>query len=225
MSFTSVDLPLPETPVTTMNRPSGNSTSMFLRLCSRAPCSTSFLPLPRPPLGGLLDARAPERYWPVSDSGFARDVLRASRRPPGSRPAGPAPGPEIDHVIGALDGFRVVLDHQHGIAHVAQPGERVEQAAVVARVQTDGGLVEHIQHAAQLGADLRGQADALRLAAGERVRRAVQAQVIQADGAEELEAVADLFGDAPGDLPLALVELPGARRRSGQRHAVNRDEA
>ena len=32
ISFTSVDLPLPETPVTTISRPSGNSTSMSLQI-------------------------------------------------------------------------------------------------------------------------------------------------------------------------------------------------
>jgi hypothetical protein len=33
-------------------------------------------------------------------------------------------------------------------------------------MQPDGRLIEHVQHAAQLRADLRGQADALRFAAG-----------------------------------------------------------
>jgi hypothetical protein len=36
MSKASVLLPLPETPVTTVKRLRGMSTSMFLRLCSRA---------------------------------------------------------------------------------------------------------------------------------------------------------------------------------------------
>ena len=36
-SFTSVDLPEPDTPVTEQNTPSGTFTSMFLRLCCDAP--------------------------------------------------------------------------------------------------------------------------------------------------------------------------------------------
>ena len=36
MSNASVDLPEPDTPVTTVNRSRGMSTSMLLRLCSRA---------------------------------------------------------------------------------------------------------------------------------------------------------------------------------------------
>ena len=45
-SETSVLLPEPETPVTATKRASGNVTSTFLRLCSRAPRTTSDWPLP-----------------------------------------------------------------------------------------------------------------------------------------------------------------------------------
>ena len=44
MSSTSVDLPEPETPVTTTNKPSGNATSMFFRLLARAPMTLMALP-------------------------------------------------------------------------------------------------------------------------------------------------------------------------------------
>jgi hypothetical protein len=40
MSLTSVDLPEPDTPVTATKHPSGISTSMPFRLCSRAPLIT-----------------------------------------------------------------------------------------------------------------------------------------------------------------------------------------
>jgi hypothetical protein len=64
-------------------------------------------------------------------------------------------------------------------------GQRVQQHAVVARVQADGGLVQHVAHALQVAAQLRGQADALRLAAAERGRGAVQRQVAQAHLGQE----------------------------------------
>ena len=168
---------------------------MFLRLCSRAPCTVSVLPLPRRRRAGAAISRAPERYWPVSEAGLRVDL---GRRAGGHELAAQASGagPEIDDVIGALDGFGVVLDHEHGVAEIAQAHERVEQAVVVARVQADGRLVEHVQHAAELRSDLRGQAYALRFAAGERGGGAVQAQVIEADGGEEVEPVADLFEHA-----------------------------
>ena len=150
-------------------------------------------------VAGTGISSAPERYWPVSDAG-----LRAisSGVPAGHQfAAQPARArAEIDHVIGALDGLGIVLHHQHGVAHVAQLRQGFEQAVVVARMQADGRLVQHVEHAAQLRADLRGQADALRFAAGERGGGAVQAQVIQPDGGEKLQAAADFVQHAARDL-------------------------
>src|SRR3972149_2717796 len=40
VSNASVDLPEPDSPVITMSLPRGSSTSMFFRLCSRAPLTT-----------------------------------------------------------------------------------------------------------------------------------------------------------------------------------------
>ncbi len=58
-------------------------------------------------------------------------------------------------------------------------------------------------------ADLRGEADALALAAGERAGIAVQGEVGEADIVEEAEALADLLEDALGDRRLLGVELVG----------------
>ncbi len=56
-------------------------------------------------------------------------------------------------------------------------------------------------------------------AAGKRGRRAVQAQVVEPHGAEEFQPVADFVQHAPGDLHLALGELPAVqlRKRAGNR--------
>jgi hypothetical protein len=61
-----------------------------------------------------------------------------------------------------------MLDDDHGVAEVAQALQRFEQPVVVALVQADRGLVEHVEHAGQARADLRGEADALALAARQR---------------------------------------------------------
>ena len=61
MSVTSVDLPLPETPVTAVNVPSGTVKSTFLRLCSRAPFTVSFLTLPLRRFFGTGTTRSPRR--------------------------------------------------------------------------------------------------------------------------------------------------------------------
>ncbi len=61
-----------------------------------------------------------------------------------------------------------MLDHQHRVAEIAQARERLQQPVVVALMQADRRLVEHVEHAGQAGADLGGEADALALAAGQR---------------------------------------------------------
>ena len=83
-------------------------------------------------------------------------------------------GSQVDHVIGAADGVLVVLHDDQRVAVLREQGQRVEQHLVVARMQADGGLVEHVAHALQVRAQLSGQADALRLAARQRRRGAVQ---------------------------------------------------
>ena len=68
-----------------------------------------------------------------------------------------------------------------------QAAQRLEQARVVARVEADRGLVEDVEHADERGADLRGQADALALAARERLRDAIEREVVEPDVDEEAE--------------------------------------
>ena len=80
----------------------------------------------------------------------------------------PGAGPDVDDVVGDLDGLLVVLDDEHRVAQVAQADQRVDEATVVALVQADRRLVEHVEHADQARADLGGQPDALRLTAGQR---------------------------------------------------------
>ena len=53
--------------------------------------------------------------------------------------------------------------------------QRFEQPRVVALVQADRRLVEHVEHAGEARADLRGQPDALALAAGQRAGAARRA--------------------------------------------------
>jgi len=68
-----------------------------------------------------------------------------------------------------------------------EPLEHVEQDPVVAVVQADGRLVQDVADAAQVRTQLRGEPDALRLAARERRRGAVERQVAQADLLQEVE--------------------------------------
>ncbi|MDT4830208.1 hypothetical protein FQZ97_636620 [compost metagenome] len=123
----------------------------------------------------------------------------------------------VDHVVGAADHVLVVLHHQHRVAQVAQVLQRGDEAVVVALVQADAGLVEHVHHAGQAAADLARQADALGLATAERVGAAVQAQVVQAHIVEEFQPLADLVDHARGDVALGARQLQA--REIGQRFA------
>ena len=101
-----------------------------------------------------------------------------------------------------------------------------EQPLVVALVQADRGLVEHVEHAGQPRADLARQADALALAARQRAGGAGERQVVEADIDQEAQPVADLLQDAGRDLVLLVGELlrqrlePVARRACTDRAAT-----
>jgi hypothetical protein len=75
-------------------------------------------------------------------------------------------GSEINDVIGSSHCFLIVFDHHKRIASRTQHRQRGEQLFVVAGVQANGRLVEHIQHSSQIRTQLRRQPDAPRFAAG-----------------------------------------------------------
>ena len=186
MPLISDDLPAPDTPVTATSTPSGNATSMFLRLCSRAPFTVSHALRLAALAQAPRCARCPTRKRPVSDAGFA---LSSSGRALGDDAAAQAPGAraEVDDVVGRFDGLGVVLDDDDAVAEIAQPAQRRDQAQVVALVQADRRLVEHVHDAGQLGAELRRQPDALRLAARQRRGGAIERQVFEPDVEQEAE--------------------------------------
>ena len=139
-------------------------------LLARAPRTTiwPFSALRRD--AGVLIDRSPRRYAPVTDVGSFSSCAGVPWKIT-CPPCSPAPGPEVHDVVGLADRLFVVLDDDHGVAEVAQAAERGQQRAVVALVQANRRLVEHVEHAGEVRSDLRRQADALRLAARQRVRR------------------------------------------------------
>ena len=74
-------------------------------------------------------------------------------------------------------------------------------------MQTDAGLVQHIQHAGQRTADLRGQADALAFAARKRAGPARKSQVIQPHIFQKSQAVFDLLQNTVANAVLLLGKL------------------
>ena len=93
----------------------------------------------------------------------------------------------VDDVVGDLHHVGVVLDDDHGVALVAQLLEQLGEAMHVARVQADARLVEDVHHVDEAAAEVLDHLDALRLAAGQRVGLAVEAQVVEPDVDHGLE--------------------------------------
>src|SRR6185312_14026476 len=107
--MTSEDLPPPETPVTQVKVPIGNSAVMLRRLLARAP--TIFRVCPGAP--GRRRAGSSMRRRPVGGDDLA--AMDAGERA------------DIDQMIGAADRLLVMLDDDHGVAEITQPLERREQ--------------------------------------------------------------------------------------------------
>ena len=112
-------------------------------------------------------------------------------------------GTQIDHMIGAPDGVLVVFDHHQRVALGAQPIQGIEQREVVARMQADGRFVQHVADALQIRTELRGQPNALRLAAGQGRRGAIQLQIAQAHVAQKCGARGELRQQIARDVALA----------------------
>ena len=196
------------------------STSRLRRLCSRAPTIDSFRfgSIRRRCAGTGIDRR------PGQVGARQRGVVRLER---GDRAAVhhltavlPRARSDVDRPVGRADGVFVVLDDDERVAHVAQPRQRLDQTAVVALVQPDRRLVEHVEHAHQPGTDLRGEPDPLCLAPGQRARGPVQRQVVQADVEQEAQPGLHLLEHPPGDRGLAGVEQHPVEelRAVGHRH-------
>ena len=100
-----------------------------------------------------------------------------------------------------------MLYDDYGVARVAQLFERMNKTSVVALVQSYRGLVEDVEHVDELRPNLRGQAYALALAAGETHRGARQAEVVETYVHEKLYARAYLFENLGRYLLLAGRQL------------------
>ena len=116
-------------------------------------------------------------------------------------------GADIQHVVGGEDGVLVMFDDDHRVAEVAQMLQRFDQLVVVALVQADGRLVEHIEDTGETRTDLAGQTDTLALAARQGAGRTRQRQVLKADVVEEAQAFANFLQDADADFVLLGGEM------------------
>ena len=127
--------------------------------------------------------------------------------------------PDIHNPIAGPNGVFVVLDNEHGVAQVAQSVQRVDQAMIIALVQPDGRLVQHIQRAHESRANLAGQTNALGLTTGQGASRAREGQIVETDIEQKPKACVYFFGDALGNHLFALTQLEACQklRRLGNR--------
>ena len=189
---TSVDFPEPETPVTQTSNPSGRLSVRSLRLFSRAPRIRSVRLA-----SGLrrlvrCDACEPPGEIRAGDRAGLAEQSRDRARVDELAALAARAGPEVDHVVGRLDERALVLDHDDSVAGVREPPQHSGETRGVARVQSHGRLVEHVERARERAAERGRQRHALRLAARERARLAAERQVAEAHVHQEAQPAADL---------------------------------
>src|SRR6185503_8540714 len=111
-----------------------------------------------PPAGGEGDLQVAGQVPAGEAPAVLHDLGRGAR---GHDLASVAPGPgaEVDDPVALLHGLAVVFDHDHRVADVPQVLEGGQELPVVPLVEADGRLVEDVDDAGQLAADLAGQAD------------------------------------------------------------------
>ena len=193
-------------PGTRRRRPSGCARALRARGTCRDPRRAARAP---------RSAAFPRGSLPVTDRRFAHHLGRGSLRDDLSAVLARA-GAHVDEPVGGAHHLLVVLDDDHGVAEVAQALERPDQAAVVALVEADRRLVEDVEDADELRADLRREPQPLRLAARERPGRAVEVQVADADVVEERRAArGSPSGSAARSAPRSASAR--ARRRTAAR--------
>ena len=232
MSCTSVLLPEPETPVTHTRCSSGNLDRDALQVVIACAFEDEAR---RRVADQALQAHADLLARAEVGAGQGVGALhRLGRAVEDDRAAALAgAGAHVDQPVGGEHHRRVVLDHDQGVAGVAQAMHRQHDPAHVARMQADRRLVEHEQGIDQRGAERGGEVDALDLAARERAALPVERQVADADVAEIAQARPDLVMEMVQELRLAnparraKVQFPrrpprrpGRRRRAAGRSAA-----
>ena len=110
-------------------------------------------------------------------------------------------------MVGGHDRGRVVLHDHHRVASVAQPSQEREERVHVLGVQTDRGLVEHVERVDQARTQGVCQGDALRLAARQGAHLAAERQVAEPDVDQEADPRPQLAEDRGRDGGLHFAEV------------------
>ena len=191
------------------------------RLCRLAPTTSIRGPFASTARRGARGCRSGSpRKRPVTESGLR---ISSSAEPAAITcpPSLPAPGPRSMTCSARRMVSSSCSTTTSVLPFASQLRERVEQDAVVARVEADGGLVEDVADAAQVRAELRGQPDPLRFAAGERRGGAVESEIPEADLPQKAQPRAELGQEVARDLRFTDTEVEAlAERRDPARPAA-----
>ena len=99
----------------------------------------------------------------------------------------------------------------------AQRRQRLEQAKIVARMQTDRRLIEHVKNAAQIRAELRRQTNPLRFAAAQRLGRTAEREITEPDVLHEPKTLRNFRHEIVGDGLLVAAKAELADQRAALR--------
>ena len=101
------------------------------------------------------------------------------------------PWPHVDHPVSCQHHCRVMLHHHQGVACIHQPPHGLGDAVHIARMQADGGLVQHKQRVDQRCTQSRCQIDALHFTTRQSAALPIQRQVANSDIAQVFEPGVD----------------------------------
>ena len=204
MSFTSVDLPDPDTPVTATSVPSGNDTVMSCRLFARPPTTVTTLP--------LRSAHRRDRDLAATGEVLPRDRVGVREEPATVPewttwpPCSPAPGP-MSTTQSAVSMVSSSCSTTMRVLPRSRSRVSVSMSRWLSRWWSPIDGSSDVEHADEAGPDLRGQPDALGLAAGQGAGRPVERQVVEAHVQQEAQPGLDLLDHPLGDLPFAHREV------------------
>src|SRR5207247_7657662 len=95
-------------------------------------------------------------------------------------------GSQVDDTVGAANGFLIVFHDENRVTHVPQLFQGIQQAPIIARVQSYGRLIQEVEHPAELRPDLSGKAYPLPLSPGTRGKSSVQRTLVDPDVEKDL---------------------------------------
>ena len=141
-----MDFPEPETPVTATSIPNGIRTSTSLQIVAMRTEDFQELSLRPASSGRHGDPQIAAKIASGERLRIGKQRVASARKNKASAVLAGA-RPKIQNVIGAEDRVGIVFDDQQRITQIAQSLQNCNQAVGVARMQSDGRLVQNVKRA------------------------------------------------------------------------------